>query len=775
MTPQPGLDPHTLAQLRRQFEQEAMVLARLNHPHLVRVGDFFEEGSNAYLVMDFVAGENLAERIERQGALPEAAVLAWAEQLLDALGYCHAQGILHRDVKPQNVIITPSPDAGEGRGGAAPLLIGGAGEGAVLVDFGLVKLWDPHDPRTKTALRGMGTPEYAPPEQYSIRGQHTDPRSDVYGLGATLYHALTGQAPLSATDRMAMPDDFLPPSQVMSGVNMSLEAAILTAMSLPLNQRWASAAEMRAALRAPVSPPKRTRLMGEAAATPAQGNQDSVAALYQILQGQMTQRDWEEAERTAQALELLRPGYQNVAALLRQAQDNQAGRQEAEETWQRLNAETGDEAARLSLERDALEQQMQALDSERSAMDAQQATLEQQRADLQAQLATVEQELSALAPQRTALEEQVQETDRRKAVLLSQEQRLAARQATLAEAQQLLVARRYREARQRLQIVTLAGGLTEEQISRLGEIRRLEHPRRGRGWLAGKHSVLSVAFCPKPLDTARTLLASATQDGRSWLWCVDDGTLLRVWKAHAASVWSVAFSPDGEMLASASSDKTVRLWRVSDGALLRPLARHTDNVWSVTFSPDGVMLASGSDDNTVRLWRVSDGALLGTLKGHRRGVRSVAFSPDGATLASGSDDSTVWLRRVSNGSLLHALKGGAVRVWSVAFSPDGEVLASGSSDSTVRLWRVSDGALLRTLAGHACGVRSVAFSPNGAILASGASDSIARLWRVSDGTLLRTLKGHTDEVRSVTFSPDGAYLASAADDGTVRLWGVVEP
>ena len=169
MIPQPGLDPHTLAQLRRQFEQEAMVLARLNHPHLVRVGDFFEEGSNAYLMMDFIAGESLAERIEREGALPEAEVLDWAEQLLDALGYCHAQGIIHRDISPQNVIITPSPASGEGRGGGR----------AVLVDFGLVKLWDPRDPHTKTALRGMGKPEYAPPEQYSVRGQHTDPRSDV--------------------------------------------------------------------------------------------------------------------------------------------------------------------------------------------------------------------------------------------------------------------------------------------------------------------------------------------------------------------------------------------------------------------------------------------------------------------------------------------------------------------------------------------------------------------------------------------------------------------
>ncbi len=160
MIAQPGLDQYALAQLRQQFQQEATVLARLDHPHLVDVTDFFEEESNAYLVMKFVEGENLAQRIERQGAPPEKEVLAWAGQLLDALAYCHSQGVIHRDVKPQNVIIRP-----DGR--------------AVLVDFGLVKLWDPGDPRTKTAMRGMGTPEYAPPEQYDVGSGHTDPRSDV--------------------------------------------------------------------------------------------------------------------------------------------------------------------------------------------------------------------------------------------------------------------------------------------------------------------------------------------------------------------------------------------------------------------------------------------------------------------------------------------------------------------------------------------------------------------------------------------------------------------
>jgi len=229
MTPQSGLDAHTLAQLRQQFQQEAQILATLTHPNLVRVTDYFSWNGNEYLVMDFVEGESLAERIYREGAQPEAQVVTWAGQLLDALAYCHKRGVIHRDIKPQNIIITP-----EGR--------------AMLVDFGLVKLWDPSDPRTKTVMRGAGTPEYAPPEQYDIGAGHTDPRSDIYGLGATLYHALTGQTPPTATQRMASPASFVPPRRVNAAVSPTTETTVLKALEIAMENRFQSAEEMAQAL-----------------------------------------------------------------------------------------------------------------------------------------------------------------------------------------------------------------------------------------------------------------------------------------------------------------------------------------------------------------------------------------------------------------------------------------------------------------------------------------------------------------------------------------------
>ena len=216
--------PEGLAQAQEQFRREASVLARLDHPNLPKVSDYFAEGERDYLVMDFVPGRDLREIIieaRRRGEfLPEEEVLEWARQLCDALIYLHSQEppVLHRDIKPANIKLTP--------GGLIKL-----------VDFGLVKLMAPDENRTITVLQGRGTLAYTPLEQYGGETGHTDVRSDIYALGATLYHLLTNEPPPDAKQRFLRPDSLRPPRAINPHISPQVEAAILTAIAMHPDDR----------------------------------------------------------------------------------------------------------------------------------------------------------------------------------------------------------------------------------------------------------------------------------------------------------------------------------------------------------------------------------------------------------------------------------------------------------------------------------------------------------------------------------------------------------
>lgn len=226
-----------------QFQREANVLAKLDHPNLPKVIDhFIEPDGRQYLVMEYVGGEDLAALVAQRGPLPEADVLAWADRLLDALAYLHnrPQPIIHRDIKPSNIKLTS--------------------EGKVkLVDFGLVKFFNPINPRTSTIIHGLGSPGYAPPEQYNAKA-HTDQRSDIYALGASLYCLLTGVEPPEANLRAADPNILQAPRQINPLISRESESAILKAMQLAQIDRYKTVGEFKMALISPrtlASVPKR--------------------------------------------------------------------------------------------------------------------------------------------------------------------------------------------------------------------------------------------------------------------------------------------------------------------------------------------------------------------------------------------------------------------------------------------------------------------------------------------------------------------------------------
>ncbi|OGV56472.1 MAG: hypothetical protein A2X45_03405 [Lentisphaerae bacterium GWF2_50_93] len=371
--------------------------------------------------------------------------------------------------------------------------------------------------------------------------------------------------------------------------------------------------------------------------------------------------------------------------------------------------------------------------------------------------------------------------------------------------------------------------------------------------------VSSVSFSPNG-----KYALSGSSDSTLKLWNIETGECLHTFVGHMHYVNSVSFSPGGKYALSGSNDKTLKLWNLQSGQCLHSFDGHTDPVTSVCFSPDGKYALSGSGninlkkDNSIKLWGMETGRCLRTFEGHTGSVESVSFSPDGKHALSGSGDGTLKLWNVETGRCLRtfmAFAGDTNHVTSVCFSPDGKFVLSGGYDKNLKLWNMASGQCLRSFVGHTDGVSSVSFSPDGKFLLSAGiiDDKIMKLWDVPvfqkstdwvlcsirttretlgnekrfqeaiqeaekksvDGDLAaaltalttacsipsferapqylelnikigqycransiqtgwmeHTFEGHTGSVGSASFSPDGKYALSGSSDSTLKLWNV---
>lgn len=671
-------------QLLARFKQEVKSLYHLRHKlesdTIVTIDHYDEQDGTPYLVMRYLPGGTLADRLEKKKHLSLAEALPIVERVARALDHAHDAGILHRDVKPGNILFDHAGNA-------------------CLSDFGIAKIIQQADDATQphhTPLGGIpGTPPYVSPEQ--MRGDPFDHRIDVYALGIVVFEMLVGGVPYKASTPVLQASmhvtEPIPSIRAMrSDLPEAVEGFIQRALAKEPDERYSSAGELAAALRAVVK------------LSPGSTSDDGCGRFI------------------ATAIILL-------IAVVGTGLYYFVGGGVAPPTP--TSTPTLVETVGIVAEPTATPTQTATLTTAPSPTTSLTPTEPSTPTDTPTPTLTPT-PVGVIVPENADRLVSISEWEYQLIydMALSADGRLVAVAASSMSGGIFL----HETTSQTviLKIETVSGpravafspdGQMLASGSGDGTVRLWRVADGEPLAVLGKHNfpVLQVAFSPDGQT-----LASVSADGTIRLWDIS-GNPRATMESSNSLIQRLAFSPDGQTLASVAN-RDVRLWRVSDGELLATLTGHLDRVHRVTFSPDGQMLASVAQDKTVRLWAAAEGTPLATLIGHSAAVIRVAFSPDGQSLATASEDSTIRLWRVAIGEPIVTLIGHGDGVTDVTFSPDGRTLATASYDRTVRLWRAIDGEPLATF-GLEEPTWRISFSLDGQIMASSGS-TVMRLWGI---------------------------------------------
>jgi serine/threonine protein kinase len=692
-----------------RFQAEVKAAGKLDHQNIARAYDADQAGELHFLVMEFVEGQSLAQLLERKGQLPVTAACHCACQAALGLQHAFEKGMAHRDIKPQNLMLTPK------------------GQVKVL-DFGLARL---RGERKRAGLTQadsfMGTPEYVAPEQ-AADARQADTRADIYSLGCTLYALLAGRPPFQEDTVVKLvlahiEQEPRPLHELRPDVPPELSAVVAKMLAKDPARRFQRPVEVAQAL-APFTKP---------GAKPARPSPPAVKDATADPPAASTQDDSEPAprksrrEREPEATEpevgappgkVWKPATVAVGVVFVVVAV-------AAGAFLLLRG-TGRETAATG---PALAEDRPGSDKRPPLPPATGRATEGQRDVEPADTPAADIDPDPAGP----VGEVRQFTGHTGGIR---------RLAVSPDGRRILTA-------------------SFDKTFRLWDVAGGRELRQWDGH-AGE-AVHGAVFLP---DGNRVLTCG--KDKSVHLWDLKSGRIIRSFTGHTQGVWQVAVSGDGRLAASCGSESTVFFWDVETGKVLHRLEGNEGGVEMVTLSGDGRLALTGSMKGPIRLWDAEKGTELRRFPGHADFVLGLAFLPGNKLLLSAGTDRTVRLWDVEGGKEVRQFQGLSAGVTSATLSPDGKQALTGCEDGTVRLWDVQTGKELHHFQGPKEIVWTVAFSPDGRHAYSAGNDQVVRMWRLPSPGYVPPAPKETPPVvkrpETKAAVPDEAALAAAEQE-----------
>jgi len=811
-------------QVIARFEAERQALAVMEHPNVAKVFDAgTTQTGRPYFVMELVRGVSISRYCDKN-KLDTRERLDLFMQVCNAVQHAHQKGIIHRDIKPTNVMVTMRD------GKPIPKVI----------DFGIAKATSQRLTEKTLFTRYaqmIGTPAYMSPEQAEFSELDIDTRTDIYSLGILLYELLTGVTPFSEeqlreagylemqriireeeptkpSTRLSTLGDILTdvaehrkasPDLLQKLIRGDLDWIVMKSLEKDRTRRYDTAAELVAdiarhinyepVLAGPPSTLYRFRKF-------VQKNRKTVIAVVTVVSilivGFVVSTAMYFVADEALYKEAVAHEEAKQAKSIAQEQRNQARRSlycanmlVARQDWE------GGRVGPL----------WELLDAHRPKHDDQ----DFRGWEWYYLQSLLHKDLFTLCGHTGAVNSVAWSPDRRHIASGSDDHTVRIWNAIEAKPVSVLSDHslqvnlvtwspdgRYLASASNDETVKVWDWAAEKLVHTLGGHKgpvnsvtwnpggtqiasggddstvRIWDAATGEETLclyseSSQKPVLSLAWSPN----ARSVAAGYADPGNHgtvtlWNLSTSEQRHLRDDAGHG-SVNSVAWSPDSRFVASANGER-IKFWDAAIGNKVAVFHDHKNTVSSVAYGPDSRRLVSASDDQTVKIWDLATEEVLITLCGHTGAVNSVAWSPDGRSLATGSEDGTlkIWDATETEEALMARWHPNWVA--SVSWSPDGQRLASAHLQSTFGIWDPLTGEELLTFRGHTARIWCVAWSPNNKRLATASMDKTVRIWDAAGGPALFTLKGHKGQVQFVAWSPDGNMLASGGSDPSVIVW-----